>query len=349
MSVGLSVRFCVSQPRRLRAQQGTADIVGRVADEQGAVLPGVAIVATNEATGVFREAVSGPAGTYSLSQLAPGTYRIVAKLAGFRTSERRGLILQVGTTMTINLSLAVGGLEETVTVTGLSPLVDTTSARVGGNVGTAELSELPAMNRNYFAAVALLPGVQFTPSNQMGNDTVTASGQSQQGNNVTVDGGYNADDALGATAGAQVRTPIEAIQEFQVMTSMYDAEYGRASGVVVNAVTKSGTNQFKGVAFLSAASNALTSKDFLVKQGNLTKPTSTKRDWGGVLGGPVVQEQGALLRQPRAAGGQPDPDAGVSNAASRSTSQRPSSARAGTRWSASTTRSTRRTPGRPGT
>ena len=273
------------------AQQGTAAIVGRVADEQGAVLPGVAIVATNEATGVFREAVSGPAGTYSLSQLAPGTYRIVAQLAGFRTNERRGLILQVGTTMTMNLSLAVGGLEETVTVTGLSPLVDTTSARVGGNVGTAELSELPAMNRNYFAAVALLPGVQFTPSNQMGNDTVTASGQSQQGNNVTVDGGYNVDDALGATAGAQVRTPIEAIQEFQVMTSMYDAEYGRASGVVVNAVTKSGTNQFKGVAFLSAASNALTSKDFLVKQGNLTKPTSVKRDWGGVLGGPVVRNK----------------------------------------------------------
>jgi hypothetical protein len=273
------------------AQQGTADIVGRVADEQGAILPGVAIVATNEATGVFREAVSGPAGTYTLAQLAPGTYRIVAKLTGFRTGERRGLILQVGTTMTINLSLSVGGLEETVTVTGQSPLVDTTSARVGGNVGTAELSELPAMNRNYFAAVSLLPGVQFTPSNQMGNDTVTASGQSQQGNNITVDGGYNADDALGATAGAQVRTPIESIQEFQVMTSMYDAEYGRASGVVVNAVTKSGTNQFKGVAFLSAASNALTSKDFLVKQGNLTKPTTTKRDWGGVLGGPVVQNK----------------------------------------------------------
>jgi hypothetical protein len=273
------------------AQQGTADIVGRVADEQGAVLPGVAIVATNENTGVFREAVSGPAGTYTLAQLAPGTYRIVAQLAGFRTSERRGLILQVGTTMTINLSLSVGGLEETVTVTGLSPLVDTTSARVGGNVGTAELSELPAMNRNYFAAVALLPGVQFTPSNQMGNDTINASGQSSQGNNVTVDGGYNADDALGATAGAQVRTPIEAIQEFQVMTSMYDAEYGRASGVVVNAVTKAGTNEFKGVAFLSAASNRLTSKDFLVKQRNLPKPIATKRDWGGVLGGPVVRNK----------------------------------------------------------
>ncbi len=125
----------------------------------------------------------------------------------------------------------------------------------------------------------------------MGNDTIVASGQSSQGNNVTVDGGYNMDDALGATSGAQTRTPLEAVQEFQVLTSMYDAEYGRASGVIVNAVTKAGTNQFKGVVFLSAASNTLTSEDFLVKQGNLAKPTTTKRDWGFVLGGPVVKNK----------------------------------------------------------
>ncbi len=277
--------------RPLRAQHGTADISGRVTDDQGAVLPGVAIVVTNEATGVFREITSSAEGTYVASQLSPGRYKVVARLAGFRTNERSGLQLQVGTTMTINLALAVGGLEETVTVTGQSPLVDTTSARVGGNIGTAELSELPAMNRNYFAAVALLPGVQFSPSTQLGNDTIIASGQSSQGNNVSVDGGYNVDDALGATVGAQVRTPIEAIQEFQVMTSMYDAEYGRASGAIINAVSKSGTNQFKGVMFLSSASNALTSKDFLVKQKNLGKPTVTKRDWGGVLGGPVIRNK----------------------------------------------------------
>lgn len=273
------------------AQQGTAQISGRVTDEQGAVLPGVSITITNEATGVFREVTSSAEGTYSASQLVPGTYRVIAKLTGFRPIERTGQVLQVGTTMTLNLALMVGGLEESVTVTGQSPLVDVTSARVGGNIGTAELSELPAMNRNYFAAVALLPGVQFSPSTQMGNDTIIASGQSAQGNNVSVDGGYNMDDALGATSGAQVRTPLEAIQEFQVMTSMYDAEYGRASGVIVNAVTKAGTNQFKGVAFLSAASNRLTSKDFLVKQGNLAKPTVTKRDWGVVAGGPIVRNR----------------------------------------------------------
>jgi len=275
----------------LLAQQGTADITGRVTDDQGAVLPGVALVVTNEATGVFREVTSSAEGTYVASQLVPGRYKVVAQLTGFRTAERSGLILQVGTTMTINLTLAVGGVEETITVTGQSPLVDTTSARVGGNIGTADLNQLPAMNRNYFNAVALLPGVQFTPSTQMGNDTIIAGGQTSQNSNVSIDGGYNADDALGTSAGAQLRTPIEAIQEFQVLMSMYDAEYGRASGAIVNAVTKAGTNQFRGVGFLSAASNRLTSKDFLVKERNLQKPTVTKRDWGGAIGGPVVQNK----------------------------------------------------------
>ena len=229
------------------AQQGTSEIRGRVLDEQGAVLPGVSIVATNEDTGVFREASTGADGSYYISQIVPGRYRVLAKLEGFRPLERRDLELPVGATLTINLTLPIGGLQETVTVTGATPLIDLSSTEVGGNIGTAELSELPAMNRNYFAAVALLPGIQFAPSTQMGNDTIVASGQASQNNAVSVDGGYNADNALGTSAGAQVRTPLEAIQEFQVVTSMHDAEYGRAGGAVVNAVTKQGTNSFSGV------------------------------------------------------------------------------------------------------
>src|SRR5262249_56672220 len=125
-----------------------------------------------------------------------------AKLASFRTFERGNQVLPVGKTLTINVTMELGGLEETVKVTAESPLVDTTSVKVGGNIGTIELSELPAMNRNFFSTVALLPGVQFSPSNQMGNDTIVAAGQSTQGNNVSVDGGYNGDDALGTSAGA---------------------------------------------------------------------------------------------------------------------------------------------------
>jgi hypothetical protein len=286
--VGL-VLFITSAP--VRAQQGTGEIGGKVTDEQGAVLPGVAIVVTNADTGVFREIVSGGDGSYFASQLAPGRYQITAKLAGFRSVERTGLVLQVGKALTINMTLTVGGLEETVHVTAESPLVDTTSAKVGGNIGTQEINQLPAMNRNFFATVALLPGVQFSPSNQMGNDTIVAAGQSTQGNNVAVDGGYNSDDALGTSSGAQVRTPLEAVQEFQVITSMYDAEWGRASGAIVNAVTKAGTNQFRGVVFGEMASNALTSEDYFVKSGNLVKATSVRRDWGGVLGGPIKKNK----------------------------------------------------------
>src|SRR5262245_20562012 len=289
--VSLLALMAIMLSAPLFAQQGTSQISGNVTDEQGAVLPGVAIIVTNEETGVFREVTSSEEGTYFVSQIVPGRYKIKATLTGFRTMERSGLLLQVGNTLTINLSLPVGGVEENVTVTGQSPLVDTTTATVGGNLGTDELNQLPAMNRNYFSAVALLPGVQFSPSNQMGNDTIVAGGQTSQNTNVSVDGGYNADDALGTSSGAQVRTPLEAVQEFQVLTSMYDAEYGRASGAIVNAVSKAGTNQFRGVAFAYAASNKLTSKDALVTFSNQDKPTTTQREWGGVLGGPIVRNK----------------------------------------------------------
>ena len=301
----------------LFAQQGTSEIGGKISDEQGAVLPGVSIVLTNEETGAVRELTSGPDGSYFASQMIPGKYRLAAKLASFRTFERAGLVLPVGKTLTINFSMALGALEETVKVTAESPLVDTTSIKVGGNIGAAELSELPAMNRNYFATVALLPGVQFSPSNQMGNDTIVAAGQSTQGNNVSVDGGYNGDDALGTSSGAQVRTPLEAVQEFQVLTSMYDAEFGRASGAVVNAITKAGTNQFKGVMFATTSPQR-------ADCGRLLRADQESRE--ADLGAPRLgrrprrsdrQEQGAVLLQPRAAGRQPQSHPRVRHAARR--------------------------------
>src|SRR5262249_30731981 len=259
---------CAAAPP-LYAQQGTSEIGGKVTDTQGAVLPGVTVLITSEDTGAVRELTTGPDGSYFTSQLLPGKYKVSAKLASFRSFERGGLVLAGRQTLTLSVALELGGLEQTVRVTAESPLVDTTSVKVGGNIGTIELSELPAMNRNFFSTVALLPGVQFTPSNQMGNDTIVAAGQTSQNNNVAVDGGYNSDDALGTSAGAQVRTPIEAIQEFQVLTSMYDAEFGRASGAVVNAITKSGTNQFKGVIFGETAPNSLTAADYFVRTQNL--------------------------------------------------------------------------------
>jgi hypothetical protein len=273
------------------AQQATSEIRGRVLDQNGGVLPGVTIVVTNEETGTLRETTTGADGSYFASQLVPGRYRIVARLAGFRTLERPGLVLQAGTMLTINLTLEVGLLQETVTVRTATPLIDLASTEVGGHIGAADLSQLPAVNRSSFATIALLPGIQLLQTNQMGNDTIIASGQHPQNTNTSVDGGYNTDDSVGGTFGAQVRTPLESIQEFQVATSMYGAEDGRAGGAIVNAVTKQGTNTFSGVAFAYAASTRLTAKDFFAKEGDLPKPGVTRRDWGFVFGGPVVRNR----------------------------------------------------------
>ena len=161
------------------------------------------------------------------------------------------------------------------------------------------------MNRNYFATVALLPGVQFSPSDQMGNDTIVSNGQSTQNNNVSVDGGYNGDDALGTSSGAQVRTPLEAIQEFQVITSMYDAEYGRAGGAIVNAVTKTGTNKFTRRACSATRSSNQPDVEGLLRQAAQSAEGRDREARVGLRARRADrQEQGALLRQPRAAGGQ---------------------------------------------
>ena len=302
---------CFSRLRHQPHSKAPQKSEGASPTRHGAVLPGVTVVLTNEDTGVFRETISGADGSYFASQLIPGRYRIVAKLGGFRTLERPGLVLQLGTTLTINLTLEVGPHQETVTVASTTPLIDLASTQVGGNIGTAELTELPAINRSYFATVALLPGIQFTATNQLGNDTIVASGQASQNNNVSVDGGYNTDDAVGASFGAQVRTPLEAIQESQVVTSMYGAEYGRAGAAIVNVVTRQGTNTFRGVAFAHAAGDRLTAKDFVAKEGNLPKPEVTKREWGFVARRSNRQKQGAFLLQSRAASGQAEPHPGV--------------------------------------
>ena len=272
------------------AQPGAAEITGRVFDQHGAVLPGVSIVLTNEQTGVFRATTSGPDGTYLAQQLAPGHYRLVATLEGFRTTERGNVLLQLGTTVALNITLEVGSRQEIVTVTSATPLLDRT-AQVGGHIGAADLTGLPTTNRSSFAALGLLPGIQFVATNQMGNDTIVANGQAGQTNNISVDGAYNTDDSTGTTFGGQVRTPLEAIQEIQLVTSQYGAEHGRAGGAIVNVITKPGTNSFSGVAFAYAASHRLTARDYFVKQANLPEPRTARREWGFVLGGPVVRNK----------------------------------------------------------
>jgi hypothetical protein len=210
------------------AQQGTTELRGRVVDAQGAVLPGVTVTVRNQETGMFRETVSGGDGSFIASGLVPGTYQVSAELQGFKRFERRDLRLEVGKTASIDVTMAVGALEETITVTTESPLVDVTSKEIGGNITSDTLVNLPSVNGNFVGFVGLLPGIVPSISTEsFGSDSISVNGQDPRNNNYMLDGGNNNDDVIGQRAGTQARTPIEAIQEFQVITGQYDAQYGR--------------------------------------------------------------------------------------------------------------------------
>jgi len=274
------------------AQQGTTELRGRVIDPQGAVLPGVTVVVRNQETGMFRETVSGADGTFIASGLVPGTYQVNAELQGFKKFERKDLRLEVGKTSSIDVTMAVGTVEETVTVTTESPLVDVTSKEIGGNITSETLVKLPSVNGNFVGFVGLLPGIIPSISTEsFGSDSISVNGQDPRNNNYMLDGGNNNDDVIGQRAGTQARTPIEAIQEFQVITGQYDAQYGRTSGAIINAVTKSGTNQLRGSAFGFFQDGSLTTKDFFAKEKGLAKPDTQYQRWGGTVGGPIVRDK----------------------------------------------------------
>jgi carboxypeptidase family protein/TonB-dependent receptor-like protein len=275
-----------------QAQQGIAEVRGRVVDAQNAVLPGVVVTVTNQDTGIFREVTSNADGTYFVTGIVPGTYEVSAVLQGFKKSVRRDVLLSIGRSTTVDLLLEVGGLEETVTVTTQAPLVDVTSSEIGGNVTREDITDTPSVNRNYIEFLGLLPGIVPNSSTiSFGADTINVNGQNSASNNYMVDGGNNNDDYLGQGFGSQARTALESIQEFQVLTNQYDAEFGRTTGGVVNAITKQGSNQYRGSLFNFWTDSSVTAEDYFVRTQNLPKPPTTKKQWGGTLGGPIVKDR----------------------------------------------------------
>ena len=273
-------------------QQGRSELRGQVTDDTGGALPGVSVVVTNQDTGTFRELTTSGDGSFFAAQLIPGVFTISAELPGFRGFRRTDFAIGVGNTLDIDIILEIGALEETITVSGEAPLVDLTSAEVGGTVTSQELVELPTLNRSAFAAVALLPGIQFQPSSSLGNDTMIANGQTPNGNTMGVDGATNNDDISGSGAGGQVRVPLESVQEFQVLSNQFDAEFGRVRGAIVNSITKQGTNQFSGALFDYYTSERMTAEDYFVaRDDSVSKPETNKTEFGGVIGGPIVRDK----------------------------------------------------------
>ena len=245
----------------LALAQATASITGRVVDQGGAVLPGATITVTNASTGRARESVTNAVGLYSVPALDPGTYDVRAALSGFAPTLRKGVALLTGSTLTVDVTLSVAQLEESVTVSGQVPLVETTQSVAASSIRQSEVVQVPMLNRSLAAMITLLPGAREVPaSGSHGNAAgyVSFNGGSGRNFNMLVDGVDNHDEHDGGTA---MVYSLEGVEEFKLFKANFTAEYGKAATTIVLA-TKSGTNQFHGSLFGFGRNQSLITTDY---------------------------------------------------------------------------------------
>ena len=273
------------------AQQTTGTIVGRVLDDQGAAIPGATVSATNPATGFSRTAVTDAEGVYRLSALNVGRFDLAVELPGFATVDQKGVVVSVGQTITLDFSLKIATLAETVVVTGESPLIEATVSSVGGIVDIGRIESIPLNGRQFANLAATLPGVGLgnhsdpTKSTQYSPQINGGNGRNV---NYQIDGGDNNDDTVG---GLLQLFPLEAIQEFNFVTSRSKAENGRSNGGVMNIVTKSGTNSYRGSffeLFRDKSMNAITTTE---KTNASDKQDYRQNQFGGSFGGPILKDK----------------------------------------------------------
>ena len=287
--LALAIIFVLGASQAAVGQGATASIVGRVSDSSGAVLPGVTITATNEGTGLRREAITNESGNYTIPLLPIGAYTAESQLSGFRTEIRRGVVLNVDARVRLDLTLQVGQMTENVQVTGESPLVQTEDSAVGFVVDNKKIVELPLNGRKFEQLVQLVPGaVQAAEGSLNANRGLfSIAGQPEVSSSFLLDGVDNIDPVVRIYA---YRPSIDLIQEFKVQTSTYSAEFGRNSGAVVNVTTKSGTNEFHGSAWEFHRNAALNAKNFFDSPMDKI-PHLVKNQFGVSMGGPIKQNK----------------------------------------------------------
>jgi hypothetical protein len=277
-------------PASAVAQSASATLTGAVRDASAAVIPGVTITARNTATNETRTAVSSPDGLYRLTNLPRGTYEVKAELSGFQTVTQTDVLLTVGDTVRLDFSMAVGGLNETISVVSQASLVNTEEGRISNLVDEKRVNELPLNGRNVFQLMELQPGATGNPGNVVlggsaGGNSAFVNGQRNRANNFLLDGTDNNDQF---TAGRVAVNPnVDMIQEFRVSANNFSAEFGRNSASVVNVVTKSGSNRFQGTAYDFLRNDSLDARTVFA-----TKVDPLKfNQFGGTLGGPIVRDR----------------------------------------------------------
>ena len=265
----------------------TGRISGVVKGADGAALPGVTVDAKNSETGFASTAQTDSEGAYRLINLPTGKYKIKASLSGFNTVER-AIVIQLGQAPTINFTLGLSTVTESITVTSRAPVVEVTNTQASTTIDTEQLKSLPIQGRNFTNLVLLTPETRF--DRERGN--ISISGQRGINTNVTVDGvDYNNSFFGGTTGTAEGRAPLsisqESVKEFTVITNGASVEFGRSGGGFVNVITKSGTNAMHGSGFFYKQPQSLIA-DF----ANGVKPADQKKNqYGASLGGPLMRDR----------------------------------------------------------
>jgi hypothetical protein len=288
----LPVCLVLLLPAAARAQFDSATVLGNVADQQGAGIPGATVTLTNLATGIVATTISEPTGAYQFLNVRVGTYKIQAELSGFSTAVVPSVTVTVNARQRVDLTLAVGTVGETVEVTGAARLLESESSDRGQVIGREQIVNLPLNGRAYADLALLSPGVRQSSISSSRDASFNVNGMRSSLNNFILDGIDN--NSYGTSnqgfSNQVVQVSPDAVEEFKVQTNNFSAEYGRAGGAVVNATFRSGTNSFRGTAWEFNRNTALNATGFF-KPTSGQKPTLNRNQYGGVFGGPIVRDR----------------------------------------------------------
>jgi len=305
-SVRFAITFAVllsfAFPARVSAQMVGATISGTVVDPSGAVIAGVKIVVTNVSLGSVANAATNSVGVFVAPNLPPGTYELTVSATGFSTLVRNRITLTVGEELVLNLTLQIGNASQQIEVNTEAPTVDLANATIGGVVTETNVEALPLNGRSWSDLAILAPGVH-TVGNQpalsstdrtkrgMGLELSISGGRPQQ-NNYLLDG-VNINNYTNAGPGSLLGGNLgtDAVGEFTVLTTNYSAEYGRTSGGVISAITKSGTNQFHGSVYEFLRNDSLDAANFIDDISGNPKAPLRKNQFGGSAGGPIQKDK----------------------------------------------------------
>jgi hypothetical protein len=300
--VTVALAILMATPMAVSAQSTTATIVGTVTDPGGSQVPNASVTARNTDTGLTRTVLSGEDGSYRIEFLPVGNYSIEVKAtSGFKKAIRGGVVLRVSDTASIDIALEVGAVSEEVTITTAPPDVNTNNAELGRTVQSREIENLPLVERNLYALLDLTPGVQ---SNNSGVATASAAtsnlslgfpeqrtlinGGTDGGTgsvNYYLDGGTNMTNLRNT---GNVTPNPDAIQEFRVQTNAYNAEYGRFANGIINVLTKSGTNRFRGSLYEFVRNTVFNANEW---GSQLERAPYKRNQFGGTFGGPIKTDK----------------------------------------------------------